>query len=160
MAQIQGFWARAQNPYFWHPWNLKTMVFMLLLEFLCFFYAFFMFFYAFLYFIEGFWTLMPKHSKHSIKFEPQETCSDSRGAKNKDFGPWPKTLKFGPNPSFIFYRGFLYFLGMVLYFYTMFLYFLEHLWSPRASWRPPVAFWGLLWPPGVPWGPPGASRKP
>ena len=89
---------------------------------------------------------MPKHSKHSIKFEPQETCSDSRGAKNKDFGPWPKTLTFGPNPSFILYKGFLYFLGMVLYFYTMFLYFLGHLWSSRVSWRPPVAFWGLLWP--------------
>ena len=51
-------------------------------------------------------------------------------------GPWPKTLEFGPNPSFTFYRRFLYFVGMVLYFYTMFLYFLGHLWSPRASWLP------------------------
>ena len=40
----------AQNPYFWHPWNLKTMVFIFFLEFLYFFNICFIFFIFFIFY--------------------------------------------------------------------------------------------------------------
>ena len=47
-------WAVAQIPYFVHVDFLKTIVFILLLSLLYFFYTFSIFFYTFLYFLNGF----------------------------------------------------------------------------------------------------------
>ena len=129
------------------------MVFRFLLEFLYFFIYFLCFFIYFYILSRVFGPLCQNTRNIQLNSSPRRPPGDSRGAKNKDFGPWPKTLKFGPNPSFIFYRRFLYFLGMVLYFYTMFLYFLGHLWSPRASWKPQEA-------PRGPQEGPGGHRRP
>ena len=62
----------AQNPYFWHPWNLKTMVFIFSLSFYIFLYVFNIL-YIFYILPWVFWPLCQNTRKNSIKFEPQET---------------------------------------------------------------------------------------